>query len=266
MRRRTGRQILARGARTLFARRGMTLRIDAEVFWGDHLRVELPDSVSELVYRFGIYEPPVTWFLLSQLRPGMTVFDVGAHLGYFTSLASHLVGEAGAVHAFEPTPDTFALLSLNAATRSNVHVNPSAAWSIDTTLQLTDFGRRFSGHNSLFAPRFSPGTRMPEPASIHRVEARALDGYGVTPHFVRIDAESAEAHIIDGMTAIMRTKPMLCLEVGDMGVPDVPSSRELVTKVIELGYDVFEYADCSLTPHTLRDQYEYDNLLMLPTL
>src|SRR5262249_47115015 len=42
--------------------------------------------------------------------PGMTVFDVGAHHGAFALWAMHQVGPSGHVHAFEPTPSTFARL------------------------------------------------------------------------------------------------------------------------------------------------------------
>ena len=34
----------------------------------------------------------------------MTVFDIGAHAGYYTLIASKLVGGSGHVVAFEPAP------------------------------------------------------------------------------------------------------------------------------------------------------------------
>src|SRR5258708_5327092 len=47
------------------------------------------------------------------IRPGDTVFDVGANAGQYTTLFCRLVGSAGAVHAFEPVPPTFAILQDN---------------------------------------------------------------------------------------------------------------------------------------------------------
>lgn len=38
------------------------------------------------------------------IRPGDTVFDIGAHVGFYTLLASILTGPAGRVFAFEPLP------------------------------------------------------------------------------------------------------------------------------------------------------------------
>ena len=47
------------------------------------------------------------------LRPGMTVFDVGANIGQFTMLFASLVAPAGKVYAFEPCTDTIGRLKAN---------------------------------------------------------------------------------------------------------------------------------------------------------
>lgn len=49
------------------------------------------------------------------IRPGMTVVDVGAHLGHFTLPAAARAGARGRVFAFEPNPETVALLRANVA-------------------------------------------------------------------------------------------------------------------------------------------------------
>lgn len=45
----------------------------------------------------------------SLIRPGMSVIDAGAHVGYFTRLLAELVDSQGKVYAFEPNPHTFAI-------------------------------------------------------------------------------------------------------------------------------------------------------------
>jgi len=44
------------------------------------------------------------------LRPGQVVFDIGAHVGFYTLLASQQVGPEGTVVAFEPVPGNLAFL------------------------------------------------------------------------------------------------------------------------------------------------------------
>ena len=52
----------------------------------------------------GTYEREQTALFRELIRPGHTVLDVGAHVGYYTVLASALAGPRGAVWAFEPNP------------------------------------------------------------------------------------------------------------------------------------------------------------------
>jgi hypothetical protein len=51
----------------------------------------------------GIYEPELVSLLKKALKPGMTVLDLGANIGYFSVIAAALVGEKGQVHAFDAT-------------------------------------------------------------------------------------------------------------------------------------------------------------------
>jgi FkbM family methyltransferase len=243
------------------------LLVHARTFWGDRLRVALPDRVGTAIYRHGIFEPGLTKAVITLLRPGMTFFDVGAHVGYFALLASELVGDSGAVHAFEPTPRTCRLLRGNAVSRLNVTINEVAVFDHDTELELATFGTRLAAFNSLFDPRLSEVPRI-RPTSIH-VRARSIDSYvaatGSRPSLVKIDAESAESHVIAGMQmTIARFRPTITLEVGDMGVSGVPSSRELIGALTDCGYVVGEWGDEGYRSHVARDSYPYGNLIFLP--
>ena len=59
------------------------------------------------------YEPEETQFFIDNLKEGMRVVDVGANIGYYTTLFSRLVGTTGSVIAFEPDPTNFSLLEKN---------------------------------------------------------------------------------------------------------------------------------------------------------
>src|SRR5882762_4798355 len=52
----------------------------------------------------GAYERELVRLMKRTLKSGMTVLDVGANIGYFSALASGLVGNSGQVYAFEPMP------------------------------------------------------------------------------------------------------------------------------------------------------------------
>lgn len=70
-------------------------------------------AVAPSLYFAHTWEKPETELFKNYIKPGMTVVDIGAHVGYFTLLASKLVGDKGRVISFEPTPATLDLLSQN---------------------------------------------------------------------------------------------------------------------------------------------------------
>ena len=49
------------------------------------------------------------------VKPGMTVVDIGANIGYYTLLAAKIMGSNGRVYAFEPDPEYSVLLEKNIA-------------------------------------------------------------------------------------------------------------------------------------------------------
>jgi hypothetical protein len=71
-----------------------------------------PFGYRELYLR-GLMEETETRAWRRVLRRGDTVADGGANLGYYTLLASKLVGAEGQVFAFEPVPATAAALRRN---------------------------------------------------------------------------------------------------------------------------------------------------------
>ena len=56
------------------------------------------------------YEAEATKMLQELAKPGATVADIGAHVGFDTLVLSRRVGEAGMVLAFEPDPANLVLL------------------------------------------------------------------------------------------------------------------------------------------------------------
>jgi FkbM family methyltransferase len=71
--------------------------------------------ISECIRRFGIWEPTETDYVLDHLSEGDTYIDIGANIGYYSVLASNIVGAHGRVYCFEPEPLNFSLLKTNLA-------------------------------------------------------------------------------------------------------------------------------------------------------
>src|SRR5437879_5821457 len=61
------------------------------------------------------YEAEELRLMRQLLRPGQTIIDAGANIGYTARFFAEAVGETGRVYAFEPNPVIFPLLEKNVA-------------------------------------------------------------------------------------------------------------------------------------------------------
>lgn len=152
----------------------------------------------------GTYEPEQTRLFEELLRPGHTVLDVGANVGYYTLLASVLVGDPGRVHAFEPEPRNAGFLRRHASLnrRGNVRVEQAAVSDREGTARF-DFG---SGS----------GTGHLADSGAIEVRTLSLDDYcaqhGLAPHAIKIDVEGAEMSVLQGAReTLVRHRPILFL-------------------------------------------------------
>jgi FkbM family methyltransferase len=57
------------------------------------------------------------------IKPGMTVLDVGANIGFYSILFSKLVGKNGKVYAYEPEAENFLHLKKNCKDLLNLSIN-----------------------------------------------------------------------------------------------------------------------------------------------
>jgi FkbM family methyltransferase len=235
-----------------------TIPWTAHTFWGRKMRVYLPEDVSGFIYRYGLFEHDLCCAFCELVKPGSTFFDIGAHFGFFSLLASDLGAK---VHAFEPTKSTFSVLSENlkplGATLNNV-----AAWHKSGMIEFNDFGVTHSAYNSAFVR-----TTLNEAGRKYQVPAISIDEYvqqtKAMPNIIKIDAENAEYEILLGMKeTIANCHPVISIEVGDSG--GSWTSREKLELAISLGYAPMEYKSGRFEPHELRRSYTYANLILFP--
>jgi FkbM family methyltransferase len=142
------------------------------------------------------------------LKPGGSVVDVGANIGYNTVYAAHLVGPAGRVVAIEPAADNLRVLRENVAANrlANVTVHAVAAGRADEVRDLYLRGD-VSAVNSLY-----PDSMYAEVTGIEQVRVAPLDDLvEFDPDLVKIDVEGAELDVIAGMPRMLRNRAMQLL-------------------------------------------------------
>jgi FkbM family methyltransferase len=83
--------------------------------WGVDLIADPRKPLGKSLLNTGIYDIAVSEVLARLIKPGDTVVDAGANLGYMTVLAATVAGPSGRVISFEPHPALSEVLLRNVA-------------------------------------------------------------------------------------------------------------------------------------------------------
>lgn len=184
------------------------LLVAADTFFGMPLRVALPAGTD--LYLTGgkthVSEQRLARFMIRHLPPEAVYGDVGAHYGFFAGLVLRLTHpEYGEVHAFEPAPDTFALLRDN-LTGSPARLYPKVVAERAESLTFYQFPARFSEYNSLDVEQYRGETWFDQfPPRAVNVGAVTLDEtFTSPPDWLKVDVEGAEDRVIEGGGALLR--------------------------------------------------------------
>jgi FkbM family methyltransferase len=241
----------------------------AKTFWGDSMKVNFPEIVSCFIYRYGYFEEDLTEIFIKYLNEGDVFLDIGTHFGYYSMLGSHIVGERGSVHSFEPTLSTYLIAKSNLEGKKNVNINNVAAWSKADSLIIRDYGTQYSAFNSLLIAKLTDNISSKLKFKENKIEAISIDDYikinKIFPTFVKIDAENAEYEILVGMEKTLQNiRPLISLEVGDVTAGDFKDSAASVNFLIAQNYKALEVKNGKLINHAPLKHYPHTNLLFIP--
>jgi FkbM family methyltransferase len=209
--------------------------------WGGKLLAPADDlSVMPDLLTAGVFELPLTRYLMKNLKSGMTVVDVGANIGYFSVLCGYLIGEQGRLIAYEANPTVFGFLMDNLAinglhNRADVRQKAVYSETGDLTFYRT---RRFMGNSSVYRPEqnYFDWFKTDEVEEI-TVQAEPLNNLvGVVDRidFLKIDIEGGEYHAFRGMRDLLARKMVgtIAFEINSFrGSADWPAFATLLREV-----------------------------------
>tara|TARA_R110001592_G_scaffold363248_3_gene682141 strand:+ start:45270 stop:46112 length:843 start_codon:yes stop_codon:yes gene_type:complete len=178
---------------------------------GDTLRIRVHDHqdrhVSRCIREEGIWEPYETALLLASLSPGDVFLDVGANIGYYPIIAARLVGEQGAVFAFEPDTVNFNLLQGNLRLNDCEHIVAAfesglAATSGPAQLYLSEDN---AGDHQVFA---AGSRRRSQPIQLFN-GSEFLRGRMQRLDMLKVDVQGAEYAVMVGLLPLLRELPRI---------------------------------------------------------
>ena len=179
-----------------------TERFIATSVFGSRFDGRLSNVVQRSIFHFGVFEPNLTAWIGRRLKPGDVFIDVGANVGYFSLLASRLVGDDGVVVALEPAPSTFAALerniTLNAA--NNVRAVQLAAYDRVAMLPLYSIPEEEAAGGASLVRTVGPAEADVSAAPLGDVLTRDEIRRA---RIIKIDVEGAEESVVRGMLPIL---------------------------------------------------------------
>ena len=241
--------------------------------WGGMLFVDTRDALlAPSLLLQGLWEPDVTKWLTSTLKPGDVFVDIGANVGYFSLLASSLVGPNGGVVAVEAHPRMAELLRRNiVANRIGASTWHRAAWSHRELLTFhmrTNFAANSSA-GSLDSASLADLGDTEELTEVQGVPVDDLLDHMHRIDVIKIDVEGAETRVMQGLTRTIAANPEVTImfewSPGQMKMlSDDP--QDLISAFTDLGFR-FRMIDDGLariTPFNLL-QREYGNVVATRT-
>jgi FkbM family methyltransferase len=145
----------------------------------------------------GSYEYNKQLIFTNTIKKGSVVYDIGAHAGFYTLLASELTGPNGKVISFEPSSKNIGYLRehLKLNRCSNVQVIEKIVIDKSGTVFFDEGANSYYGHVS--------------PEGLTEVTTTSLDdivskGDIPPPDYIKIDVEGAEMSVLSGAKKMLR--------------------------------------------------------------
>ncbi len=178
-----------------------------------HIDPALRPGLDRTIYYNGTYEAGTIAVLKGLLRPGDLFLDIGSNIGLMSLVASQAVGESGQVIAFEPQPDTFAVL------KKNVDLNRCA-----NVITVNEAIGAAAGQATIYSnlQRTASASLIPlddEITTVQQTNIESLSDFVSSHHvksirMMKIDVEGWELEVLKGAEKILAQAdaPALCVE------------------------------------------------------
>jgi FkbM family methyltransferase len=234
--------------------------VDIRLTWGRTVRANPCQAIGRSLYTFGLYDLPLTEMIIRLVRPGDLVLDVGANIGYTARLMLDCLGGRGALHAFEPLPELFAVLSQNLGddpgSIAHLHNLALSDHSGDATITLPHHFGENDGIGTL--EPMAEGRKFAIRTA--RLDSLKLPG---PVRLMKLDVEGHELSVLKGVGSDLASGRYENIIFEDLSGPGGPTSRCLE----EHGYRVYKlvkgFTGLRLTdphhPHSW--SYDPDNFL-----
>ena len=228
-----------------------------------HLYLDCRDTgVAARLQTNGYWEPALTYFFCQQIQPGWRCLDVGANLGYFTTLMADLTGPTGKVWAIEPNLRLFALMTRSLHMNcliSRVELSSSAIAEVSGK-PVTLLAPREAWLNNVGGATIMDALEYDDQGNPLRLISETFTTtvdeltQGQSVQFMKIDVEGAEYLVWKGMQETLQQSPDLTIAL------EVASGRNydlggFLDEIYQAGFTIQQFAKAGKLVPVNRDEF-----------
>ncbi len=175
-------------------------------------------QIGRIIWDHGQYETHIQAALKTLLKPGDTLLDIGANIGYHSLFASRCVGPSGSVVAVEMSPENNTLFraSIAANQMMNIVLHETAVAEREVRLQFCVTPGTGNGMlvNDYLQQRIKHEPEsFSQPTIVNAVTIDSLIPSGQRVDVVKIDIEGSELRALRGMNRVLReSRPAIVFE------------------------------------------------------
>jgi len=199
---------------------------------GGRMTGNTEDLIQKHLYFFGTWEPNISHWVATHLKPGDGFIDIGANIGHYSLLASRIVGDQGCVVAIEAAEWIHSLLDKHVALnqRRNIRTVQVAASAARGTLKLFPGSAGNCGKTTTIG-----GTGKPVDVQALPLSDILRDDEIERARMIKIDVEGAELEVLRGLAPLlgrMREDLEIVMEVSPSLMPEPETSRVAIFSIM----------------------------------
>ena len=214
---------------------------------GIRIRLDLYDWLPQLMFVWGDIEAGATGCFRRLLKPGMVFVDIGANIGYYSLIASKLVGGNGKVFSFEPWSRNRSILEENIKLNNffNITIIPKAVSNeVNDSVKIYLPKDNNCGMPSLkkvnednYTDKFELTSTTTFQDFLNTFKPGRID-------VIKIDAEGSELNILKGMSASLADKnfnPVILMELMEFSLVNFSASvKEIIDYLAGYGFKAYK--------------------------
>lgn len=197
------------------------------------------EGLSAELLVFGYHERDTTEFISKYLRKNMVCLDIGANIGYYSTLYSKIIGKGGLVLAIEPSPLNFRYLKKNLEFQkfSNSKLyncacgdkNGTVNFQVDTRTnkcKVVSKNIKPDSNTEIIAVPLRTINDIVEEIKVNRID------------FLKIDVEGYEMKVLEGAwQSIRKFKPTIQIELHINRLGE-SVTKEIINRLKKEGYKI----------------------------